>query len=121
MRMPNLEPFRLPGRMERLKTLRIGSQSLAIGPLGDFRFLLLDLDRHRSRRREGCGKLRDRFAGRRLCLPRKQSGDGRRRLACIEVHPRRSHPFRLDSNDRPGDVVVGYVTARDGLCPGKTG
>jgi hypothetical protein len=108
--------FGLPSQTERLNPLRIGSYSLAIGPLCDSRIPGLDLDGRRCRQ-DGCSRQRFRFAGR--CLRqriRNRSGNERRLSAGIDVHPRRTHPIRSDSDDRLGHVAVG-----DGFHFGEEG
>ena len=94
--------------MERLKSLWIGSHSLAVGPLCDPRLLALDLDRRCSKCRERCAKWDFRDARRRLLQNfRNRCGTGRGLHTGIDVHTRWTHPIRSDSNDRPGHVVMG--------------
>lgn len=90
--------------MERLKQLRIGGHSLAIGPLGESRFLALDLHGHYGGG-ERCAKLAFRDACRGL-LQNFRNGcrnDGGLHTG-INIHPRWTHPIRRDSDDRPDGV-----------------
>src|SRR5579863_32326 len=102
------ERLGLPGQLEGLRSLGIGSHSLAIGPLCDFRFplpdlgldlrldLCLDPGLYLDRRRRCRGrrnKLGSCVERRRLRWDaRNRSGKNSRLLACIEVHPRRDDP-----------------------------
>ena len=95
---------RLNPLRERLKRLRIGGDSLAIGPLCDSRFLALDLHGHYGGW-ERCTKPAFRDARRRLRQNfRNGCGNDRGLHAGIDIHPRWAHPVRRDSDDRPDGV-----------------